>query len=202
MSIKYLTQRILFQNNNKLFYNNSSFSFISRKKFHKINLSKRCLATVSLSVSSDTLENIYDIVIVGGGISGSALACALASSSIITKSQKRVALIEFNDTSNIKEWIPIQGEFSNRVSPLTPHSVEFFKDIGVWQNINEERIKPFSDIQVWDGISDARIKFNNENNKSGTLAWILENYNIQHAILKTLDQYKENNNVDFLDNTK
>ncbi len=52
-------------------------------------------------------------------------------------------------------------------------------------------------MQVWDGISDARIKFKNEN---GPLAWILENYNIQHAILKTLD--KDKSNVDFLDNTK
>src|SRR5205823_3547650 len=79
------------------------------------------------SASSDTLENIYDIVIVGGGISGSALACALASSLKITRSQKRIALIEFSDTSNIKEWKPIKGEFSNRVSSLTPRSVEFFK---------------------------------------------------------------------------
>ncbi|GET04820.1 ubiquinone biosynthesis monooxygenase COQ6 [Rhizophagus clarus] len=162
----------------------------------------RYLATVSSSSSSDILENIYDIVIVGGGISGSALACALASSPKITGSQKRVALIESSDMSNIKEWKPVKGEFSNRVSSLTPRSVEFFKDIGVWHNIEEERIKPFSDMQVWDGVSDARIKFNNENNRTGPLAWILENYNIHHAILKTLDQYKENSDVDLLDNTK
>ena len=57
-------------------------------------------------------------------------------------------------------------------------------------------------MQVWDGISVARIKFNNENTGIGPLAWILENYNIHHAILKTLDQYKEDSDVDFLDNTK
>ncbi|CAB4380541.1 unnamed protein product [Rhizophagus irregularis] len=200
MSLKYLPNRILFQNN-KLF-NINLFSSIFRQQYHKINIRKRYLATVSSSTSSDLLENIYDIVIVGGGISGSALACALASSSKITGSQKRVAIIESSDTSNIKGWKPIKGEFSNRVSSLTPRSVEFFKGIGVWQNIEEERIKPFKDMQVWDGISDARIKFNNENTGIGPLAWILENYNIHHAILKTLDQYKEDSDVDFLDNTK
>ncbi|CAG8615439.1 1280_t:CDS:2 [Rhizophagus irregularis] len=188
MSLKYLPNRILFQNN-KLF-NINLFSSIFRQQYHKINIRKRYLATVSSSTSSDLLENIYDIVIVGGGISGSALACALASSSKITGSQKRVAIIESSDTSNIKGWKPIKGEFSNRVS------------IGVWQNIEEERIKPFKDMQVWDGISDARIKFNNENTGIGPLAWILENYNIHHAILRTLDQYKEDSDVDFLDNTK
>ncbi|RIA86404.1 hypothetical protein C1645_740871 [Glomus cerebriforme] len=98
---------------------------------------------------------------------------------MITRLQKRVALIEFSDISNIKEWRRIL----NRVSSLTPpHSVEFFK--GVWKNINEERIKPFSDMQVWNRISDARDKFNNENNKS----W---DYN-SHAIVATLyiDQNK------------
>src|SRR5436305_4530463 len=98
MSLKHLTNRILFQNNNKLLINNSFFH-VPRQQFHKIKLNKRYLATVS----SSTLENIYDIVIVGGGISGSALACALASSSKITESQKRIALIEFSDVSSIKE---------------------------------------------------------------------------------------------------
>jgi hypothetical protein len=125
MSLKFLTNRIVFQNN-KLF-NVNSLLCISRKQYHEINLKKRYLATVSSSTSSDILENIYDIVIVGGGISGSALACALASSSKITGSQKRVALIESSDTSNIKGWKPVKDEFSNRVSSLTPRSVEFFK---------------------------------------------------------------------------
>ena len=119
MLLKNLTNRVLLQNNSRLL---NSFFHISRQKFHKIKLN-RYLATVS------TLENIYDIVIVGGGISGSALACALASSSKISESQKRIALIEFSDISSIKEWKPVQGEFSNRVSSLTPHSVRFFQGI-------------------------------------------------------------------------
>ena len=57
-------------------------------------------------------------------------------------------------------------------------------------------------MQVWDGITDARIKFNTENNKNCPLAWILENNNIHHAILKTLDLYKEDCNINFLDNSK
>ncbi|CAG8784739.1 15170_t:CDS:2, partial [Cetraspora pellucida] len=146
-------------------------------------------------------KNLYDIVIVGGGITGSALACALANSQR-TKSQ-RIALIEFNNISNIKEWKPLQLQFSNRVSSLTPRSIQFFKDIGAWENIIQERIKPFKDMQVWDGISNARIRFNSDsiNKNVEAIAWIMENHNIQHAILTKLAQYKDCN-VDLLENTK
>ncbi|CAG8741444.1 12591_t:CDS:2, partial [Dentiscutata erythropus] len=131
-------------------------------------------------------KNLYDIVIVGGGITGSALACALANS-WKTKS-RRIALIEFSNMSNIREWKPLHSQFSNRVSSLTPQSVQFFKD-----------------MQVWDGISNARIRFNSDesipiNKSAEALAWIIENHNIQHAILTKLAQYKDNN-FDFLENT-
>ncbi|CAG8775777.1 43348_t:CDS:2 [Gigaspora margarita] len=100
-------------------------------------------------------KNLYDIAIIGGGITGNALACAL--------------------------------------------------DIGVWENINHERIRPYKDIQVWDGISDARIRFNSDerisiNKNVEAIAWIIENNNIQHAILTKLAQYKDSN-IDFLENT-
>ncbi|CAG8753277.1 16314_t:CDS:2, partial [Acaulospora morrowiae] len=139
------------------------------------------------------------------GISGSALACALASSGIIES--KRVALVEFSDVSYLKEWKPSHDHFSNRVSSLTPRSVEFFTDIGVWENVIQERVKPFKDMQVWDGITDARITFNCKDHNTfltnlGNIAWIAENHNIQQAILTRLSQYKGNNNLTFFENTK
>ncbi|RIB04194.1 hypothetical protein C2G38_2008486 [Gigaspora rosea] len=148
-------------------------------------------------------KNLYDIAIIGGGITGSALACALVNSQK-TKS-RRIALIEFNNMSNIREWKPPHLQFSNRVSSLTPRSIQFFKDIGVWENINHERIRPYKDIQVWDGISNARIRFNSDdsisiNKNIEAIAWIIENNNIQHAILTKLAQYKDSN-IDFLENT-
>jgi len=155
MSLKHLTNnRILFQYNK--FLNINSYLCIPRQQSYKNNLRKRHLATVSSSTSYDTLENIYDIVIVGGGISGCALACALASSSKVTRSQKRIALIEFNDVSNIKDWKPIKGGFSNRVSSLTPRSVEFFKGKKLFFFSlqfflkNKEKVLIFSIFQIFD----------------------------------------------------
>lgn len=75
--------------------------------------------------SNIDLKNLYDIVIIGGGIAGTALACALAHSPISRK--RRVALIEAQDLSSVTNWRPEEAEYSNRVSSLTPASYRFFK---------------------------------------------------------------------------
>ncbi|KAG0210734.1 putative ubiquinone biosynthesis monooxygenase [Mortierella sp. GBA30] len=100
----------------------------------------------------------YDVVIVGGGIAGSALACALSSAK--ASSTQRIALIEAFDLSNHINWNPLPDQYSNRVSSLTPKSVAFLKKIGVWSELDLSRIAACEGMQVWDGVSGARITFN------------------------------------------
>ncbi|KAG9296068.1 hypothetical protein G9A89_011920 [Geosiphon pyriformis] len=157
------------------------------------------------------LENIYDVVIVGGGIAGTALACALASSPK-TSSQK-IALIEIGDYSEFRKWKPSLDEFSNRVSSITPGSARFLKEIEVWDHLDLTRIKPYQSIHVWDGVSDGQISFSNKNDnhdnsipylgftpnsqqKPEALAWIIENYNLQRGILSKLeDTFREKGDI-------
>ncbi|KAF9914707.1 putative ubiquinone biosynthesis monooxygenase [Lobosporangium transversale] len=99
----------------------------------------------------------YDVVIVGGGIAGSALACALASGK--ASSTQKIALIEAFDLSNHINWSPRPDQYANRVSSLTPKSVAFLKKIGVWSELDLSRIAACEGMQVWDGVSGARIVF-------------------------------------------
>ncbi|KAF9959669.1 putative ubiquinone biosynthesis monooxygenase [Mortierella alpina] len=110
----------------------------------------------STSASAAPLEQ-YDVVIVGGGIAGSALACALASAK--ASGAQRIALIEAFDLSNHINWSPRPDQYSNRVSSLTPKSVAFLKRIGVWSELDHSRIAACEGMQVWDGVSGARITF-------------------------------------------
>ena len=92
-------------------------------------------------------ENV-DIVIVGGGPAGLALAAALGeliaqpldtpkqflmgedligSSESIRESSLRVTLVEASDLSKIRDWAPREGTFSNRVSSLTNASQAFLQ---------------------------------------------------------------------------
>ncbi|KAG0364440.1 hypothetical protein BC939DRAFT_435848 [Gamsiella multidivaricata] len=103
----------------------------------------------------------YDVVIVGGGIAGSALACALASGK--ASSTQKIALIEAFDLSNHINWSPRADQYSNRVSSLTPKSVAFLKNIGVWPELDPSRVTGLEGMQVWDGVSGARITFDAAN---------------------------------------
>ncbi|KAF9093131.1 putative ubiquinone biosynthesis monooxygenase [Mortierella sp. GBA35] len=103
----------------------------------------------------------YDVVIVGGGIAGSALACALASGK--ASSTLKIALIEAFDLSNHIKWAPRPDQYSNRVSSLTPKSVAFLKKIGVWSEMDHSRVAACEGMQVWDGVSGARITFDAAN---------------------------------------
>ncbi|KZV66285.1 ubiquinone biosynthesis hydrox [Peniophora sp. CONT] len=148
----------------------------------------------------------YDVVIVGGGPAGLALASALASSPH-TKGQLDVAIVEAGDLSKIREWQMPGDAYSNRVSSLTNISEDFLKSAGIWRHIAQERTCPIEDMQVWDGISDARIEFGAHGLGIGLssatdapyMARMTENLNLQRAALRHLDEHPF---IRILDKTK
>ncbi len=74
-----------------------------------------------------TVINDFDVVIVGSGIAGSSLACALGGSSL------RVALIEGQALPS--EWPATQHTiegYDPRVSALTLESQHFLAQTGPW----------------------------------------------------------------------
>ena len=83
-----------------------------------------------------------DVVIVGGGPAGLALANALGElvhlltmqdtnvvigSSSFVRQNLSITLVEGSDLNKIKTWTPSPGTFSNRVSSLTNASLSFLK---------------------------------------------------------------------------
>ncbi|KAF9282721.1 putative ubiquinone biosynthesis monooxygenase [Linnemannia elongata] len=128
-------------------------------RLHQPMAAIRFQSTEAKAAAATTEE--YDVVIVGGGIAGSALACALASNK--ASSTLKIALIEAFDLSNHIKWSPRPDQYSNRVSSLTPKSVAFLKKIGVWAELDSSRVAACEGMQVWDGVSGARITFDAAN---------------------------------------
>ncbi len=117
----------------------------------------------------------YDIVIVGGGIVGATLACALS------RSRYKVALVEAQAIeqltavfANDKSERDID-QFDPRVSALTVASQTFFENLGVWQRIKNKRISPYQEMKVWDGEGTASIEFSAAELYQPALGHIVEN---------------------------
>ncbi len=113
-----------------------------------------------------------DVMIVGGGMVGLSLACALGNSPL------QVGLVE---SSSQTKTPPVAG-FDVRVSALTLASEAMLKNIGAWEHIAHERLGVFREMQVWDAGSSGSVHFDGAQLGQPHLGYIAENCMLQVAL--------------------
>ncbi|VDL81689.1 unnamed protein product [Nippostrongylus brasiliensis] len=125
----------------------------------------------------------YDAVIVGGGMVGNAMACALGQNPIL--SSKRILLLERGKTSSVPK--PTPEHYSNRVSAVGPAAISMFNKFGVWDRLQNYRVKKVKKLRVLDNCSRAELEFD-QPLPHQEIAYIIEN----NAIVGVLfDRIKE-----------
>jgi 2-polyprenylphenol 6-hydroxylase len=151
-----------------------------------------------LKQTPDTVQT-YDIVIVGGGIVGATLACALS------RSCYKVALVEAQSLdqltsvfSNDKSERDID-QFDPRVSALTVASQTFLANLGVWQRMQSKQVSPYQEMKVWDGEGTASIEFSAAELYQPALGHIVENSVTVASLYEQLhSQLQSDNNTTLL----
>ncbi|GAA6010759.1 hypothetical protein JCM10207_005828 [Rhodosporidiobolus poonsookiae] len=146
-----------------------------------------------------------DLVIVGGGPAGLSLAAALAASPPLASTHS-ITLLEGFSLNPTRNWTPTPGAYSNRVSSITNDNAAFLRQAGIWQHLDQSRLRPVEQMQVWDGLSSARIDFtapflpaSSSSSSSeppspfplssrGSMSTLLENLNLQRAALRRIEQ--------------
>jgi len=124
------------------------------------------------------MELRADLLIVGAGMVGSALALALQGSGL------QVLLLDGSPMS-VKPF-DSQAAFEPRVSALSTASQRILDRLGVWDGITTRRASPYTDMHVWDGSGTGQIHFSAASLHAETLGHIVENRVVQDALLDRL----------------
>ena len=125
----------------------------------------------------------FDVVIVGGGMVGAAVACALGNSSL------RVAIIE----QQLPEPFTPDQPHDLRVSALSIASRKILETVGAWDGVINRRWCPFKRMRVWETAGDT--EFNSNAIDYPELGYIVENRITQLALLERLASFT---NITFL----
>ena len=120
----------------------------------------------------------YDVLIIGGGMVGSALACALGDASL------KVAVLDRTPAA-----APPGDGYDLRVSAITLASQAFFENVGVWEGLTRRRVSPVREMQIWDAGGSGSIRFSAAEIGEACLAWIIENSVIQTSLVERLHQF-------------
>ncbi|PVU87162.1 hypothetical protein BB559_006215 [Furculomyces boomerangus] len=155
------------------------------------------------SYSSTTNIKNYDITVVGGGIAGSSLVCALGSSALFRNT--KIALVDSGSLTKISNWDPPTDSFSNRTVQITSANQSFLSDIGVWDNVYKERVQPYSKVVLTDMLGGEILHFNtNPGAEFGKFpAYLVENVNLHQGCLKTISEInKKEKRIDIVEGIK
>ncbi|CAK5023432.1 unnamed protein product [Meloidogyne enterolobii] len=169
-----------------------SLSFLFSKNCLQVMLCSQTISCVRTFCASKAISSHYDIVIVGGGLVGSAMACAIGKKSSL--SSKKILLLDSLKT--VQPKVREEDWYSNRVSAIAPSSVELFENLNVWKQISV-KAQPVTSLYIQDGCSESRISFK-QSKPSSPVAYIVENWRIVDALHQCL---RESLNIDWKQET-
>lgn len=114
----------------------------------------------------------FDIVIVGGGLAGLALAAGLRRAAF------SVALVEGQPPGRPQGW-------DARIYAISPANARFLEEIGIWPHLDRQRMTPVRAMEVF-GDRGGHLTFSAYDSGVAELAWIVESSLLQCELWETV----------------
>ena len=126
------------------------------------------------------MKQEFDFVIVGAGVVGAALVCALRDSGL------RIAVLDARPPSRFDP----HAEWDLRVFALSPASQHILDAVGAWDELPAGRVCAYTEMHIWDATGRGRIHFDCAEVGEEVLGYIAENRLIQHVLWRLLERAK------------
>lgn len=121
----------------------------------------------------------FDILVVGGGMTGTAMALGLANQGW------HVALVEaqpLDAIMSVSPTVTTVDDFETRVSALSAASQQLLSQLGVWPMVQANRHCHYQGMTVWDAEGTGRVHFDAVDLQVPELGTIVENRLLVQAL--------------------
>ena len=132
------------------------------------------------------MKDRFDIAIVGGGVTGLAIAALLAAGK--RTGAQRITLLDVADRPRYEP----DKDVELRVSAIATGTAAIFDRVNAWEHVVSTRACPYQHMRVWDEADEpggpSTLRFDAEEFGISELGFIVENKLLRDALLKVLDR--------------
>lgn len=129
------------------------------------------------------VRNDFDLLIVGGGNVGAALALAMGQQ-LPSDTAWRIGLVEPRPPENAEH----EADVGLRVSALSPGSRHFLEHLDAWPQLDRRGPQAYTRMEVEDASGRGQLHFNAEEHALPALGWIVDNQHLRGSLWQQLAQ--------------